>query len=814
MTKLIQNKKVIVVLGMHRSGTSVITRGLQVLGVSLGNNLMPALESVNPKGFWEDLDITSINIELLESLGHTWSSISIIHHQEFNNDFLVDLRKKAKNTLLKKIENVQFFGFKDPRTVKLLPFWQSIFRDLELEVSYVVAIRNPLSVALSLAKRDGFDNERSFYLCFSHLASALILTEGYSRVFVDYDLMIKNPEIQLNRMAEGLGLYFDKFSEEFIQFSKTFLDDSLRHTQFSIDDLKNTLNAPDELIKIFRLAQSFSIDGLSSDNLCQPDQILMRLQNLLINLQPSFHLLDRQYGELSALSREVIELDSQMISLSQTLLEQDKQITNLNQTLLEQDKQIANLKYVLEAVYLSTSWCVTKPLRKISRWWQLLMRINMIYLAYRRSHLGLIGLKRLFNKCINQIAKIGLKVYWSKLPLFERLTNIHDVLPGALDRKYDASEINLLYEDIKKNLIVSPTIIFDHNGGGGSNTYSREIAKTIQANSKSILRVYCFDAIWFIQWIDGGKLFYTNSIDDLFDVLSVSEGTNLIINSIYGFPDIELTASKIVTLNRALSANLDFKIHDFYALCPSPHLSDFEEKYCGVPQDVDVCASCLKKNLNWYHSWFPKEKIPLDIIKWRNTFINLFKESSVVTFFDQSSVEIVRKAFYLDDSLVKVIPHVTSYFKCDQFVDLKGALHIGILGTLSNIKGGKVVKKLYDYIDERNLRVPITVVGTSNSQLPPEIKIHGHYMPDDLPSILSSKGVNVILMPSIIPETFSYTISEAIKMGLPIVAFDLGAQGNRVKQYPLGKVLPLGSSPEVILIAIQSVLKIAQELRS
>jgi hypothetical protein len=52
-----------------------------------------------------------------------------------------------------------------------------------------------------------------------------------------------------------------------------------------------------------------------------------------------------------------------------------------------------------------------------------------------------------------------------------------------------------------------------------------------------------------------------------------------------------------------------------------------------------------------------------------------------------------------------------------------------------------------------------------------------------------------------------------MKMGLPIVAFDIGAQGSRVKQYELGKVVPLDSSPEVILTAIQSALTAAQELK-
>lgn len=69
----------------------------------------------------------------------------------------------------------------------------------------------------------------------------------------------------------------------------------------------------------------------------------------------------------------------------------------------------------------------------------------------------------------------------------------------------------------------------------------------------------------------------------------------------------------------------------------------------------------------------------------------------------------------------------------------------------------------------------------------------------------------MIFISSIIPETFGYTISEAIKMGLPIVAFDIGAQGNRVKQYALGKTIPLHSSPEVILEAMQSILNTAKE---
>lgn len=69
---------VIVVLGMHRSGTSVITRGLQTMGVGLGHNLMPAIANNNDKGFFEDLEINALNMAMLKSIGSEWDLISPI----------------------------------------------------------------------------------------------------------------------------------------------------------------------------------------------------------------------------------------------------------------------------------------------------------------------------------------------------------------------------------------------------------------------------------------------------------------------------------------------------------------------------------------------------------------------------------------------------------------------------------------------------------------------------------------------------------------------------------------------------------------
>lgn len=495
------------------------------------------------------------------------------------------------------------------------------------------------------------------------------------------------------------------------------------------------------------------------------------------------------------------------------LAERDRTMATLQQRQNELQLLYEELRHENQAYRLSTSWRITEPLRKISRTKHQFVRLVRIYKNYRQKYPGFVGFRRLALRSVDAIRNGGVKGLRDRTSLIERIADRAPMSAEAVAQKFGAHRIDLLQIHLEKGLVLNPTIIFDHNGGGGSNIYTNELVKVIHADGGTVLRVYCFDAVWFVQWIsnDGVMLFHTSSIVELFHVLSASRSATIVINSLYGYPDIKEAASSIDGLVRVLSAALDFKIHDFYALCPSPHLSDFEEKYCGVPQDPEVCKNCLRKNLSWYHGWYPAENRPIDIIEWRKPFVMLLDAATTVTFFDQSSVEIVQKAFHLEERKIRIVPHAISYFKCDRPIDIRGPLHIGILGTLSHIKGGNLVGALYGNISAQGLNIPITVVGHSFVETPPGINVHGSYTVRDLPEIVRERGINVILMPSIVPETFGYTISEAMEMGLPIVAFNIGAQGNRVKQYQFGKVIPLGSSPELILSAIQSTLKAAQE---
>ena len=76
------NKRLIIVLGMHRSGTSSLTKALAALDIDIGNDFIPNIASVNEKGFWEDLEINSLNIKILKSINTDWFKLGPIKKNE------------------------------------------------------------------------------------------------------------------------------------------------------------------------------------------------------------------------------------------------------------------------------------------------------------------------------------------------------------------------------------------------------------------------------------------------------------------------------------------------------------------------------------------------------------------------------------------------------------------------------------------------------------------------------------------------------------------------------------------------------------
>jgi hypothetical protein len=221
--------RIIAVLGMHRSGTSAMARALGYIGASLGNDFIENMPEVNAKGFWEDATLNRVNIELLRLLGCDWLSNRRIPSASWDTPEVALLVDHAVAILIEKLKGVEIFAFKDPRTAILLPFWQRAFAKVGVDVSYLLALRHPVSVAESLQRRDGIDPAKADFLWLHYTIPSIQQTEGSRRVLVDYDLLMDQPVHELTRIAQALDLTTPTVAAQ-TEFAGKFLSQELRHS--------------------------------------------------------------------------------------------------------------------------------------------------------------------------------------------------------------------------------------------------------------------------------------------------------------------------------------------------------------------------------------------------------------------------------------------------------------------------------------------------------------------------------------------------------------------------------------------------------
>ena len=221
-------KDAVVVLGMHRSGTSAMSRVLSLAGAQLPSSLMIATPS-NPVGHWEPQDVADFNDRLFAELDSNWSDT--FGPREFlqrKPRFLRHL-PEAREILRNNYGESDFIVLKEPRTSILLDIWVEALKQEDYEISYIIMVRHPEEVALSLQARDGFHKNKSLLLWATYMASAEQGTRGCRRIFVKHDDLIFDPEKVLDRVEADLGLIFPRRSWDSALEIQQFLKSELKH---------------------------------------------------------------------------------------------------------------------------------------------------------------------------------------------------------------------------------------------------------------------------------------------------------------------------------------------------------------------------------------------------------------------------------------------------------------------------------------------------------------------------------------------------------------------------------------------------------
>ena len=214
------NRKVLIVLGMHRSGTSALTGVLQNQGIKTGITVN-GKGAENMKGFFENTKIQKLNKKIFKDCKVKWDSYTKVLKPK--KKFL----EQGKKIIELEFKNSNLFVIKDPRICLLIPFWGKVFEQLDIEVKIINIIRNPLEVAESLKKRNGFLKEKSLMLWLYYVLEAEYHSRKFHRILITFNELINNHAKVLNRI-------FKKFNLNIQYANNEFLDKNLKHHNFKI----------------------------------------------------------------------------------------------------------------------------------------------------------------------------------------------------------------------------------------------------------------------------------------------------------------------------------------------------------------------------------------------------------------------------------------------------------------------------------------------------------------------------------------------------------------------------------------------------
>ncbi len=259
---------VCVVLGMHNSGTSALTKSLELFGIGLGNELLPP-EHDNPAGLFEDTGCLEINEQLLACLGNQQDLLSFnLDQLDLDAPEISKLKREAVEIIRNRIaQSAGHWGFKDPRTCRLLPFWKAVFSEVGCTTKYIVVVRNPLSVAVSLARRNQTLPEIAHLLWAQHVIPAISETTGAERVLVDYDSLVANPLQQMRRISQKLNLVmFDEQAPEVPEHISRFLAPDTRNMVPTIEDIQANSKLPQWIAELYVDLERVAADRLDIDN--------------------------------------------------------------------------------------------------------------------------------------------------------------------------------------------------------------------------------------------------------------------------------------------------------------------------------------------------------------------------------------------------------------------------------------------------------------------------------------------------------------------------------------------------------------------
>lgn len=315
----------ILVLGMHRSGTSAVTRVLSLLGATLPERLMPKAEG-NPVGYFEPMEIVSIHERLLASADTEWSDWGAFPREWYRSASRAAFQAELTEAVTRNYGDDGLFLVKDPRLLRFVPLWRDLLTVLRVRPAAVLPFRNPIEVALSLKRRDGFPQEHGFLLWLRHVLDAELHSRDLVRAFVSYDRLLEQKRMATYGLIESLPFDWPRKTSAAFDEIAHFLDGKLRRNTASRDDLSLLAGIPEPVRAAFRAYERLELDPYDRAAMTDLDAVRAEFDRTTGIMADTFKSLRRQFeadqSEAIAMRSEVATYEKRVEARAQELLEE------------------------------------------------------------------------------------------------------------------------------------------------------------------------------------------------------------------------------------------------------------------------------------------------------------------------------------------------------------------------------------------------------------------------------------------------------------------------------------------------------------
>jgi hypothetical protein len=332
-------RPIVMVLGMHRSGTSLCSHVLSALGLDMTDNMgAPGRDGPstdNPLGHWERWEIVEFHDRILRFFNRGFLSPG--HDFAFPVAWWADPRvaevRREITAFLEQRMGSGYFGFKDPRTVRLMPMWYQIVNELKLAPKIIFCLRSPARVARSLNERDGFSLDTGEYRWFSYTVDFFRYTKAAEICTIEYESWFEDPGLNLAKLRNFLDL-----PEARTEFDLDLAISDLVHHEFRHDDTRLSEASQPLIRSVYKLARRADHDPTARAQLQTIAAQFVTFQQLHGAFQRDFEEQAAAAARQPALREEVAALRVSLSEREAAAERAQAEITHLRELLADAER--------------------------------------------------------------------------------------------------------------------------------------------------------------------------------------------------------------------------------------------------------------------------------------------------------------------------------------------------------------------------------------------------------------------------------------------------------------------------------------------